>query len=254
LQDVSVADAVYASCALPGFFPPGRVGDRTCVDGGVVDNLPAQIAALHADLVIAVDVGSAEFSASHDSASIGFAAIYMRAATIMMRALQEFPLSHWSGPPMLFMRPKLHQDWLSFEGTADTIEAGYVSATRALAGWERYLQFDTGTFPRKALDITVDRDKCIGCGLCASLAPRLMGLDRKGKAFARTHRVEWSRADGDFIAQCPTGAISIAPADAAQKRPSGGHVGPASTHGVPEDAPNLPPSPEAPPVPESLGA
>ena len=33
-------DAVYASCALPGYFPPGRVGDRLCVDGGVVDNLP----------------------------------------------------------------------------------------------------------------------------------------------------------------------------------------------------------------------
>ncbi len=40
LQNVSVRDAVYASCALPGYFPPGRVGDRLCVDGGVVDNLP----------------------------------------------------------------------------------------------------------------------------------------------------------------------------------------------------------------------
>jgi NTE family protein len=28
LQNVSVRDAVYASCALPGYFPPGRVGDR----------------------------------------------------------------------------------------------------------------------------------------------------------------------------------------------------------------------------------
>ena len=25
LRDVPVSDAVYASCALPGFFPPGRV-------------------------------------------------------------------------------------------------------------------------------------------------------------------------------------------------------------------------------------
>ena len=34
LTDVSVRDAVYASCALPGFYPPGQVGSRTCVDGG----------------------------------------------------------------------------------------------------------------------------------------------------------------------------------------------------------------------------
>ena len=44
LQDVYVQDAVYASCALPGYFPPGRVGDRLCVDGGVIDNLPVAIA------------------------------------------------------------------------------------------------------------------------------------------------------------------------------------------------------------------
>src|SRR3954468_7906955 len=36
LQDVNIQDAVYASCALPGFFPPGRVDSRVCVDGGVV--------------------------------------------------------------------------------------------------------------------------------------------------------------------------------------------------------------------------
>src|SRR3954465_5327105 len=51
LEDVSVRDAVYASCALPGFFPPGRVGERTCIDGGVVDNLPVSIASNFADLV-----------------------------------------------------------------------------------------------------------------------------------------------------------------------------------------------------------
>jgi NTE family protein len=40
LRDVNVAEAVYASCALPGFYPPGVVGGRLCVDGGVLDNLP----------------------------------------------------------------------------------------------------------------------------------------------------------------------------------------------------------------------
>src|SRR5919112_6423255 len=57
LRDVSVRDAVYASCALPGFFPPGKVGDRMCVDGGTTDNLPVAIAAMGVDALIAVDVG-----------------------------------------------------------------------------------------------------------------------------------------------------------------------------------------------------
>src|ERR1700674_72134 len=36
LRDVSVAEAVYASCALPGFYRPGGVGGGVCGDGGVV--------------------------------------------------------------------------------------------------------------------------------------------------------------------------------------------------------------------------
>jgi NTE family protein len=78
LDNVSVSDAVYASCALPGFFPPGRVNGRLCIDGGTIDNLPAAITADRADVVIAVDVGSSELSQGESIASHGFAATYMR--------------------------------------------------------------------------------------------------------------------------------------------------------------------------------
>src|SRR6059058_5577586 len=54
LRDVWVQDAVYASCALPGFFPPGEVGTWLCVDGGVIDNLPVGAASLDADVVIEI--------------------------------------------------------------------------------------------------------------------------------------------------------------------------------------------------------
>ncbi len=33
-------DAILASAALPGVFPPVRIGDRTLIDGGVIDNTP----------------------------------------------------------------------------------------------------------------------------------------------------------------------------------------------------------------------
>ena len=58
LQDVPVAEAVYASCALPGFFPPRIVEGRTCADGGIIDNLPTVSASYGMQAIIAIDVGS----------------------------------------------------------------------------------------------------------------------------------------------------------------------------------------------------
>ena len=60
---------------------------------------------------------------------------------------------------------------------------------------------------RRHVELEVSRERCVGCGLCASMAPAVMGLDSTGKAFARTRVVEWSPADGDFVPACPTHAI-----------------------------------------------
>lgn len=207
LQDVSVQDAVYASCALPGIFPPGKVDDRLCVDGGVIDNLPVGIAGLSADLVIAVDVGSAELRPIADMNAFGFAAIYMRSATTMMHTLQQYPLTHWHGPPMVLIRPRSSEDWLSFANIPTTIQEGHRAALKALEDIEAFYDQPGGVFPRRRFEIGVDREKCIGCGLCAALAPSLMGMDNEGKAYTRTRTADWSPADGDFVAQCPTRAI-----------------------------------------------
>ena len=208
LEDVSVREAVYASCALPGFFPPGRVADRTCIDGGVVDNLPVSVAAQFADLVIAVDVGSSDQS-RRDATSVGFAGIYMRAATMMMHALQQFPLEHWHGPPMVLIRPRVDDAaWLSFTDTSANIAEGYRSASRALERFESYWDHPNCVYPRRRVQIDDNRELCTGCGTCVSLAPAVMGIDGTGKAYARTHIVDWSPAEGGFVHECPTGAIS----------------------------------------------
>jgi NTE family protein len=207
LRDVYVQDAVYASCALPGYFPPGRVDGRVCVDGGVIDNLPVGIAALDVDLVIAVDVGSTDLSPITNAISLGFANIYMRAATTMMHALQRFPLEHWNGPPMILIRPKCAQDWMSFGNIPGSIEAGLRAARKALQDIDELFDQPGGVFPRRRFALSVDDDRCIGCGLCVALAPALMGLDSRGKAYPRTTSVDWSPADGDFVHSCPTDAI-----------------------------------------------
>ncbi|MDO8502604.1 MAG: patatin-like phospholipase family protein [Gemmatimonadaceae bacterium] len=213
LRDVSVLDAVYASCALPGFYPPGTVGDRTCVDGGVIDNLPVGVASQGMDAVIAVDTGSSSLVTQRDIARNGFTAIYMRAATTMMHALQLSPLERWAGPPMILVRPRVsHIDWFSFTQTDELIEAGYKAAMEALKHFDETLEAESGIFPRRAMRISVNREKCIGCTLCVALAPQVMAMDDTGKAVPRIPVVDWSPADGDFVHHCPTYAIGAEPA------------------------------------------
>ena len=209
LRHVSVADAVYASCALPGFYPPGRIDDRMCVDGGVIDNLPVTVAARGMDAVIAVDTGSSDLEPENDIATAGFASIYMRAATTMMHALQLAPFGTWTRPPMILIRPKVsHIGWFSFSNTDELLHAGYVAAMEACKHYEECIAWGIGVFPRRAMQITVDRAKCIGCTLCTTMAPDLMAMDSQQKAYPLEPVVEWSPADGDFVHHCPTYAIT----------------------------------------------
>jgi len=53
----SVARAVRASCSVPGLFEPVRNGESALVDGGLVNDVPADVARrLGADVVIAVNL------------------------------------------------------------------------------------------------------------------------------------------------------------------------------------------------------
>jgi NTE family protein len=54
----SLAQAMRASMSLPGVFPPVQDGDRVLVDGGALDNIPADVVRdMGATVVIAVSVG-----------------------------------------------------------------------------------------------------------------------------------------------------------------------------------------------------
>jgi NTE family protein len=218
LDDASVRDAVYASCALPGFFPPGRVNDRLCVDGGTIDNLPASVAPFgmpdaHLDAIVAVDVGNADLTHAADIGEQGFASIFMRAASVMMHALQDGPLATWGTPPMLLVRPRVNQwGWFTFEHTRQIIDEGYRAASAALASLDELLEARRGIFPRRDVRVEVEPARCIGCGTCVALAPTLMRLDAQRKAYAEVNSVSWSPADGEFVRHCPTGAITVKPA------------------------------------------
>ena len=169
LQDVPVADAVYASCALPGLFPPRVIDGRTCADGGVIDNLPVAIAASGMDAVVGVEVGSISLATARHIKDQGFAAIYVRAATIMMKHLQSAQLAAWTGPPLLLVRPAVWQfQWFAFAHTRRMIQAGYEAAVEAIDRAGDGVLAKGGVYPRRRITVSVDRDACTGCGL----APR----------------------------------------------------------------------------------
>ena len=59
LKDGSLASALQATMSIPGVFPPVERNGRFLVDGGLLNNLPADLAReMKADVVIAVDIGT----------------------------------------------------------------------------------------------------------------------------------------------------------------------------------------------------
>ncbi|MGB5443950.1 MAG: patatin-like phospholipase family protein [Psychromonas sp.] len=59
LNSGSLVDAMKASSTVPGVVYPTIIDDRLLVDGGIVNNMPVDVAKLMgADIVIAVDIGS----------------------------------------------------------------------------------------------------------------------------------------------------------------------------------------------------
>ena len=57
MNEGSLAEAIRASCSVPGVFTPYHRGGRLLVDGVVVNNLPVSVAQdLGADYIIAVDL------------------------------------------------------------------------------------------------------------------------------------------------------------------------------------------------------
>ena len=90
LREGSLRKAVSASCAVPGIFPPIKMGAWELVDGGWIDRVPIRPAReMGADLVIAVNV--AEELAEGEDFATGLG-IFLRAYNIAYCALSEYHL------------------------------------------------------------------------------------------------------------------------------------------------------------------
>ena len=148
LDDVRVADAVFASCALPGILPPRLIRGRYYVDGAVVENLPLRIAATAGPgPIIAVNLnplGPFDLERS-DTESQGFAATYIRGLEMVMQAQSAEGLRFWQWPPLMLVQPRVgHISMFAFDRTEELIEEGYRSMSAALdlvggpwSSWDR---------------------------------------------------------------------------------------------------------------------
>jgi NTE family protein len=118
MRDGTLVEALLATSALPGIFPPVARGDEVLVDGGVLNNLPVDVAlALGAERVIAVDLGLPAEEFALDPASdllsrvwtprrwlpLNQLLIVERALAIMTREMTERRLAQT--PPAVLLRP-----------------------------------------------------------------------------------------------------------------------------------------------------
>jgi NTE family protein len=134
-QDVPLADAVYASCALPIYFPPLKVEGDYLVDGGVLDVLPVRkAAAWGAERIIGVDVGTEMTPPDADYFARGMIAIHDRVLTLNLCEQRNRMLEAYEGPPMVYIRPRIgHLGGWDFDRTQYFLEEGYRAAREVLA-------------------------------------------------------------------------------------------------------------------------
>jgi NTE family protein len=138
--DVPLHDALYASCALPLYFPPAVIAGRRLADGGLRAVLPLAVAArIPADVVIAVHVGSGFDEPPRPDARGRHAPALIRAhdeaLRIMMAAETERAVESWpaGAPRLVVVRPVAEREATFALGQSERyFAAGYEAAREAL--------------------------------------------------------------------------------------------------------------------------
>lgn len=214
LDTARVADAVFASCALPGILPPREVNGHFCADGAIVDNLPVRAAAAVGEgPVIAVDVGAGDVERAGIERS-GFAMTYGRGIEIVMGKLAELTLHEWTTPPLVLIRPKVSRvGMFAFNRTQHLLAEGYRATHEALDTIPDGLDSlpPGGLHPVRLVEVRVDQKRCVGCGLCAALNPRVFAMDTNGRALVRMRERTTTPLGDVAVRMCPTCAISVEP-------------------------------------------
>lgn len=120
-------EAVMASSAIPGFFPPVEMNGRVLVDGGWTNSVPVRPAkALGADIVIAVDTSREREAPFEYKRGVD---LMLRTAYIMMKRLREIQLEEAD----VIIQPNVTDiHWADFRNQAQLVQKGREAAIEAL--------------------------------------------------------------------------------------------------------------------------
>ena len=138
-RDAPLVDALYASCALPLYFPPVVINGRRLGDGGLRAVLPIDVARrIPADLVVAVDVGPGfdEPPAEKKAAIPPLVRAHGEAIRVMMAAQTERAIAAWpkDAPRLVVVRAVAEREaTFAVDGVERFFEAGYQKTRGALA-------------------------------------------------------------------------------------------------------------------------
>jgi NTE family protein len=132
--DIPLCEAIYASSALPVFFPPARIEGRHLVDGGIMDAVPITRAAdRRATRIIAVTASSGRVKDAADTVEKGLISIHHRVVDMMSYARREVVEDMWLGCPVVHVRPNLEgYSTFDFEAVDYFLAEGYRATLEAL--------------------------------------------------------------------------------------------------------------------------
>ncbi|TWI50474.1 NTE family protein [Pseudomonas duriflava] len=121
--------AIRASMAIPAVFAPVEINGRLLVDGGMVDNIPIDVArSMGVDRVIVIDIGTPLLKRKQ---LVTVVDILNQSTTLMTRNNSEAQLATLQVDDILIQPPLAAYDSTAFGNATELIDAGY-RATQAL--------------------------------------------------------------------------------------------------------------------------
>jgi len=217
--DVSLVDAVYSSCALPGVFEPLEWGGFNYMDGGIVDSVPLRFAkTLQPELIIAVDLTVKGTHKTPNYQQRVLSTLY-RTFEIVEEVLVEQALHMHVDHTVTLIQPKVgHLHRFDFTQVQDVISAGEEealrvltshAATRALVTEEVIEGLACPVAPNDYVSLHIDPARCVGCGMCQVVCETQGYWAQGEKATVRKmHNYECTR-DYACARNCPTDAIRL---------------------------------------------
>ncbi len=122
LGDGDLAEAIRASMSIPALFPPVEIGGRLLVDGGVVNNLPVDVArAMGADILIVSEIPGADVSAD-DLRS--FTSVLAQTMSVMIQVNSRAQLAALGARDVHLVPDVGAVGMLAFEEAPSTVSAG----------------------------------------------------------------------------------------------------------------------------------